>query len=183
MISKRYEQEVIILSPLKQSARQNLDKCIEYGYPHKTLFVDSDGGGDIQLIEKIIKENENFLITAIFRRIDVIYKALEFMDEVFIIVEEFHNISKSNITNESDNFYEVLHSDSKMMFMPATPRVYEVDDDDIECPEIFGDVYYNMSFSHAIENKYVTDYKIWLPSILEDNDQLNRELRIYVIER
>jgi hypothetical protein len=36
-----------------------------------------------------------------------------------------------------------------------------------------------MSFTDAIDNKYITDYKIWLPSIHENNDQLNKELSIY----
>ena len=38
-----------------------------------------------------------------------------------------------------------------------------------------------MSFSKAIETKYITDYKLWLPSIHEDNDQLNQELSSYDI--
>ena len=33
-----------------------------------------------------------------------------------------------------------------------------------------------MNFTDAIKNKYITNYKIWLPSIHEDNNELNNEL-------
>jgi hypothetical protein len=94
--------------------------------------------------------------------------------------------------------------------MSATPRVYDMEDldefnqneeldtnnsdeeteinqnifinDDSDEINIFGDIVYNMTFTEAIEKKYITDYQIWLPSIHEDNDTLNKELNIYQID-
>lgn len=40
-----------------------------------------------------------------------------------------------------------------------------------------------MNFSTAIHNNYITDYKIWLPSIHEDNTKLEKKLSIYEIEQ
>ena len=65
--------------------------------------------------------------------------------------------------------------------MSATPRVYEMEDNYYN-DEIFGEVIYNMTFTEAIEKKYIADYKIWLPSIHEDNSKLDNELSIYEID-
>jgi superfamily II DNA or RNA helicase/predicted small secreted protein len=181
MISKRYKQ-IIILSPLRQSAFQNLFKFVEYGYPNKTVLVDSDGVRDVEELKKIIEENDSFLLSATFCSIDVIYKCLPFMKDPFIIVDEFHNITKNNVTNEEDDFNKVLNSEVKMLFISATPRIYEMETENDDNEEIFGEIIYNMSFSEAIEKKYITDYKLWLPSIHEDNEDLNKELTIYEID-
>ena len=47
---------------------------------------------------------------------------------------------------------------------------------------LLGKVVYQMKFSDAISNKYITDYKIWLPSIHENNEELDKELTIYNID-
>jgi superfamily II DNA or RNA helicase len=178
LISKDYNQ-IIILSPLKQFAKQNLDRYIEYGYNGVSLLVDSDGERDVKSIKKFIKSNEKFLISSTFDSIDVL--PFNKMNNVLIIIDEFHNLSKNNVTDENDYFYKLLMSDHKILFMSATPRVYEMEDDDYN-NEIFGEVIYNMTFTEAIENKYITDYKIWLPCIHEDNSKLDNELSIYDID-
>jgi hypothetical protein len=68
--------------------------------------------------------------------------------------------------------------------MSATPKVYEIEEhnNNFNYDKIFGKVLFTMSFDEAIKNKYITDYKIWLPSIYEDNGQLNNELSIYEVD-
>ena len=102
LISKNYNQ-VIILSPLKQFAKQNLDRYIEYGYNGVSLLVDSDGERDKELITKFINLNEKFLISSTFDSIDVL--PFELLNDSLIIIDEFHNLSKNNVTNEHDYFY------------------------------------------------------------------------------
>jgi superfamily II DNA or RNA helicase len=183
LISNKYKQ-IIIISPLKQFAKQNLDKYVEYGYKHKTLLIDSDGERDIKQIKKFIQSNKSFLISSTFCSVDCIQSILIHCDNPLIIIDEFHNLSKNNVTNEEDDFYKILNSDHKIMFMSATPRVYELEDDDEtdNTDEIFGEIFYKMNFTDAIKNKYITDYKIWLPSIHEENSQLDKELSIYGID-
>jgi superfamily II DNA or RNA helicase len=212
LISQSYQQ-IIILSPLKQFAKQNLDRYIEYGYSGKTLLVDSDGERDINAINKFITENTNFLISATFCSVDVIQQCLEYTSNVLIIIDEFHNLSKANVIDKNDEFNKILSNqngltDKRILFMSATPRVYEMEEleeldvnnsdannsdeeteinqniftDDNDEINIFGDIVYNMTFTDAIEKKYITDYQIWLPSIHEDNDALNKELNIYQID-
>ena len=177
IISEKYNQIIIIL-PLKQFAKQNLDRFIEYGYKNKTLLVDSDGERDMKEIKKFIKSNDKCLISCTYDSVDVIYPNLKYMNNVLIIVDEFHNLSKNNIFNEDDYFYKILNSDNKILFMSATPRIYELENEDYNDIEIV----YNMTFTDAIKNNYICDYKIWLPSIHEDNTQLNQELSIYEID-
>ena len=216
LISTLFKQ-IIILSPLKQFAKQNLDKYIEYDTENrfsKTLLVDSDGTRDEDEIKKFIQSNESFVISSTFCSVDMIYKNLEYMNNPFVIVDEFHNLSRRNVTNLEDDFYKLLNSNVKILFMSATPRIYDfenneieiitkerdiedsdvedsdVDDSDVEDSDVddeydeslFGSTIYNMSFTEAIDNKYITDYKIWLPSIHENNDKLNKELSIYNID-
>ena len=189
LISEKYDQ-IIIISPLKQFAKQNIEKYIEYGYnKSNTLLVDSDGDRDIKSIEKFIKTYKKFLISSTFCSVDVIHECLKFCNKPLIIIDEFHNISKTNITSE-DDFNKILYSEHRILFMSATPRVYELEDEnegeyedeDIKTEDIFGKVVYNMNFTTAIEKKYITDYRIWFPSLHENNDKLNNELSIYNID-
>ena len=178
LVSKSYDQ-IIIVSPLKQFAKQNLDRYIEYGYSNNNLLVNSDGERNIKLIEEFIKDNKKFLISATYCSIDIIQQCLKFSKNPLIIIDEFHNLSKNNMYDEDDNFNKVLYSDHRILFMSATPRIYELEYEDVEfdMETIFGKIVYSMTFSEAIKNKYITDYKIWLPSIHEDNEQLNNELK------
>jgi superfamily II DNA or RNA helicase len=174
LISNNYKQ-IIIVSPLKQFAKQNLERYKEYGFSGNTLLVDSDGERDIDNIKNFIENNDTFVISATFFSIDVIYECLEYFDDPLFIVDEFHNLSKTNIMNEENEFYKLLNSNYRILFMSATPRVYEMEDED-EDINIFGDMVYNMSFNEAIDKKYITDYRIWLPSISEDNTELNADI-------
>jgi superfamily II DNA or RNA helicase len=95
------------------------------------------------------------------------------------------------MTNNKDEFNILLNSEHNILFMSATPRIYELENEieadteseiEIDTDYIFGEIIYKMSFNEAIENKYITDYQIWLPSISEDNTELNNELSIYEID-
>ena len=183
LISQEYKQ-IVIISPLKQFAKQNLDRFVEYGYDGKTLLIDSDGERDEKIIKKFIQTNKEFIMSSTFCSIDVIYKCSKYMKDALFIVDEFHNLSKTNISDDDDDFYKLLSSNKRIMFMSATPRVYEVEDsDDDYNMEMFGKIVYKMSFSEAIEKKYITDYKIWLPSVSEDNSKLEKEISIYKIDK
>jgi superfamily II DNA or RNA helicase len=213
-------KQIIIISPLKQFAKQNLDRFVEYGFDGPTLLIDSDGTRNFNEIKKFIKSNKKkFLISSTFCSVDIINKCLDYFTNPFIIVDEFHNLSKTNVSeyinhsnnksdddsddesdnelddesdNESNNesieeniddFYQILKSDNKILFVSATPRIYELESDDIDYnEELFGKIIYKMSFNYAIKNNLICDYAIWLPSIHENNDKLKNELDIYQID-
>ena len=186
IISNKYKQ-IILISPLRQFAKQNLDRFIDYGFKNSTLLIDSDGERDVDKVIEFIKTNPSFLLSCTFKSVDVIWKIMNHLDKknVLFIVDEFHNLSVSNISDEEDNFYKILNSDRKILFMSATPRIYELEEKEIDCycsETIFGEILYKMTFTEAIEKKYITDYRIWLPSISENIDELLQELEIYQID-
>ena len=172
-------KQIIILSPLKQFAKQNLEKFIYYGYNNNTLLVNSDGERDIDNINKFINTNEYFLISATYCSVDIISKLK--LDNLLIIIDEFHNLSKNNVTDENNDFYKLLYSNYNILFVSATPRVYELENEDYN-DSIFGNTIYNMTFNDAIKNKYITDYQIWLPSINDYDKQLEDDISIYNID-
>lgn len=183
MSALKYKQ-IIIISPLKQFTKQNLDKFIEYGYSNKTLLVSSDGERNIPSIKNFIESNQEFLISCTYDSVDVISEVIQYFKDPFIIIDEFHNLSKNNICDKENPINKLLNYDYKILFVSATPRIYDMEtlNEDYDSEQIFGNVIYNMTFTHAIENKYICDYKIWLPSIHEDNSKLLKELSIYEID-
>ena len=78
---------------------------------------------------------------------------------------------------ETTEMYKLLHGDSRIMFMSATPRLFGIDNDndnDMDCPdtmdteidnEIFGNIDYTFSMSDAIEQNRVCDYRIFVPTL------------------
>jgi superfamily II DNA or RNA helicase len=180
LIANKYDK-VIMISPLRQFAKQNMDRYVQYGRTN-TLLLDSDGTRDIDQINDFINNNPKFLISATYKSVDILQQLN--LQNFLIIIDEFHNLSKNNVCNEEDNFYKLLNSDNKFLLMSATPRIYELEDeDDDENNNIdLGEIVYNITFTEAIQKKYICDYRIWLPSIHEDNSDLNNEIGINDID-
>jgi len=185
LISNDYKH-IVILSPLREFASQNLNRFVEYGYDkNNTLLVDTDGNRDIDSIKEFIKDHQNVLISCTYNSMDLISECLGLFKDALFIIDEFHNLSKANISDDENNIFKLLMSDHKILFMSATPRIYDIEYDENESYDtdhLFGEVVYQMTFTDAISNKYITDYKIWLPSIHENNEALDKELSIYEID-
>ena len=174
LIANKYDK-VVMISPLRQFAKQNLDRYVQYGRTN-TLLLDSDGTRDLDEITEFINNNSKLLISATYKSVDILQQLN--LTNCLIIIDEFHNLSKNNVCNEEDDFYKLLQSDNKFLLMSATPRIYELEDDEENDNIDLGEIVYNMTFTEAIEKKYICDYKIWLPSIHEDNSDLINEIGI-----
>lgn len=184
LISNDYKH-IVILSPLREFASQNLNRFIEYGYAKKhTLLVDTDGDRDVNSIKRFIEGSDRALISCTYKSMDLISECLDLFKDVLFIVDEFHNLTKANISDDDNHIFKLLNSDNKILFMSATPRIYDIEyeDDEYDVENLFGEKVYHMTFTDAIANKYITDYRIWLPSIHENNEELNKELSVYEID-
>ena len=185
LISANYNH-IIIISPLREFANQNLKKFIEYGYDKtNTILVDADGIRNLDYIKNFIRSHNKLLISCTYQSMDLISECLDLFKEELFIIDEFHNLSKANITDENNDIYKLLISKQRILFMSATPRIYDIEydeDNDYDINSIFGSVVYNMTINEAIENRYITNYRIWLPSIHENNEELDSELSIYEID-
>ena len=177
-IAKKYNK-IIFISPLKQFAEQNIARLLQYDNEIKCLLIDSDGERDKNIIEKFIKDNTRCLLSVTYASCDVIHNCV---NDAFIIIDEFHNLSRTNLFDKNDNINKIINSDNKILYMSATPRIYELEDDDNELyneefENIFGKTIYKMDFKTAIKNKYICDYKIYLPIILDkDYDELKNDI-------
>ena len=93
-------KNVFITSPLKEFAKQNLDRFVEYGYPRlNTLLVDSDGCRDPEKIKKFMLERveTGFLISATFDSVDVLWKVLD---------AEYGAVLGSNVLDTEEEYSE-----------------------------------------------------------------------------
>jgi superfamily II DNA or RNA helicase len=170
---------VIMITPLKQYAKQNCDRFKIYENDRKSLLIDSDGIRCITEINEFIKNNSEskILLSVTYKSCDIICQIIDKLENVFIIFDEFHNFSYNNIYDEENAIYKLINSESdniKKLYLSATPRIYELEDNnDIDVNEIFGDYIYKMSFNEAIENKYISDYELYLP--IFSNDSISNE--------
>jgi len=83
---------------------------------------------------------------------------------------EENNIEENNIEeNNNTEMYKLLHSNAKILFMSATPKLYGNDsgyneDYDID-EEIFGNIDYKMQMHDAITSGKICDYMVYVPTL------------------
>jgi superfamily II DNA or RNA helicase len=182
LIAQNFKQ-IVILSPLKQFAKQNMDRFVEYGFPRaNTLLVDSDGCRDIGKVGEFIAGHVDcgFLISATYDSADIISSVLDAFNnlgQTLFICDEFHNLSAANVYEATDPMNKIINASGfKKLFMSATPRIFELEEEGETGEYILGQPIYNMSFKYAIDRGFITDYRIWLPSIHEDLTDLRTDI-------
>ena len=180
-VAERYDA-VIILSPLKVVAEQNRDR-FSHVLEHAMQLVDSDGTRDVDLMVEFATTHEKYVISATFKSVDVVWEMLERLgttDQVLVIVDEFHDISRHDLVDEEQPMNKLLSSDAKMLFCSATPRIYECEntDDESQFDKFFGPTAYRLPLLEAIQRKLVTDYKVYFPMLHEEGqeDQVRQEV-------
>ena len=166
--SKNYK-DIIILSPLKAYAQQNIERFLNYE-SFSYLKINSSEERDIEEIIKFINKNKDKrkLFSATFKSVDIINKFIDLLENQLVIIDEFHNISKANIFDTNDEMNKLLNSHHKIMFMSATPRIYEIENEPYDTDLLFGKIVYSLQFSEAIKNGYITDYRISIPLIHDE---------------
>ena len=235
LLAKDYKQNIII-SPLKSYCEQNMERYkSQMSEEYSMLIIDSDNDGrNIDNITEFIKKNPKLCIFVTYKSIDIINNLInnKLVNEYFIIIDEFHNISYKDVYQvlqdevyledveddledeedeeddeeddledeedysdddeeddeetedieeteieviENTEMYKLLHGDSRIMFMSATPRLFGNDNDnEMDCHdtmdneidnEIFGNIDYTFSMSDAIEQNRVCDYRIFVPTL------------------
>jgi superfamily II DNA or RNA helicase len=176
LISENYDI-IIIISPLKQHTEQNILNFKKYNKKEeiKSIIVDSEGTRNINYILDKIKKYKNIIIGSTYKSCDIIVEIIKKYKNAFIIIDEFHNLSYNNIVNNEDNINKIIKSENKKLYMSATPRIYELEDNDqYDCrvEDILGKIVYKMNFSDAIISNYISNYEIFLPVHDKDNYKL-----------
>lgn len=140
--SKKYKKIIIIL-PIRQFVKQNLNKFKEYKCDKNNLTISCDGTRHIDTIKNFVDTNDEFIISCIFISVDVLFDCIKDLDKsnFVIIIDEFHNLPKTSLTDETNHLYKLLHTDFKILFLSATPRIYELEgreEEQLDTDEIFG---------------------------------------------
>lgn len=151
LLSDKYDN-IIILSPLRELAKQNLKSFYNhYGYNKILLSMDGDNF-------KIYKKN---IISSTYDSCKLLIEFIEQLKNVIIIIDEFHNLSYNNLFTKNDPINILLDSEHKILFMSATPP---------NPNKYYGENIYNYPWSKAIEEKYICDFNITIP---DNTDYLN----------
>lgn len=124
--------------------------------------------------------NNMVAIFATYHSIDIIHKAqLGTID--LIICDEAHRTT-GQIDNEDISHFARIHDNNyikakKRLYMTATPRIYASTEKNkslfssMDDKAIYGQVFYNYSFEKAVSDNFLSDYKISVLIISEDEIQ------------
>ena len=164
LISLNYKN-IILLSPLISTTEQLITHYKNYYSKEKETIsfslINCQNTRDINNIN--ISENKN-IIGSTFNSCDIINKLLNKLEgNTFIIIDECHNLSNSNLTDVHNEIYKLLTSNNKILFVSATPKQYSNETIN-EYSNIFGNIRYTLEWKYAIENKYICDYNFYYPN-------------------
>lgn len=182
MIAKDYDN-IIIISPLIAYAKQNLEKFQEEfnNENYNFILVNSEGIRDSNEILKIFNNNKKNILSFTYKSVDILPEIIESLKNVFIIIDEFHNLSKNDIFNSESVMNKILISNKKILFMSATPKFFNLEEEsDYQNEDIFGNNIYSISMAQGISENHITDYEIYLPNLVSKNylDDISNEISI-----
>jgi superfamily II DNA or RNA helicase len=156
LLASNYDN-IIILSPLRYLAVQNLECYKKYiGIDYSPIMISIDGTRKIGDINNYI-QNKN-IISSTYDSVDIVIQLLDRLQNIYIIIDEFHNLSENNIKNKDNDMYKIINYNCDKIFLSATPIKNFMNITDI----------YNYSWSDAIKNKYICDFTIYIPDKNED---------------
>ena len=171
MIGKDYDN-IVIISPLIAYSKQNLERfqneLIDEKY--NSVIVNSEGIRDKDEILKILNKHKKNILSFTFKSVDILIEILNNIKNKIVIIDEFHNLSKNDIFNNEISINKLLNSDSKILFISATPKFFNLDNNKYNNKDIFGDNIYSFSMSKGISEKHICDYEIYLPDIRNKNN-------------
>ena len=151
LLAKDYDN-IIILSPLRYLASQTLEHFKKYlGNEYSPILISIDGKRKLEDINNYIKEKN--IISSTYDSTDIVIQLISTLKNVYIIIDEFHNLSENNINNKDDNINKIINYNFNKIFLSATPIINFMNITNI----------YNYEWSKAILNKYICDFSIYIP--------------------
>ncbi len=128
---------------------------------YNNVIISLDGTRDIKKI-KLKKKN---VIISTYDSCDIVNLIINKLENLIVVIDEYHNLSKNDLSNKKNPLNQILTSNHKILFLSATPRFLDLVD-------IFGKDHYKYKWNDAINNKYINDFEIVLPT----NDYVNLEI-------
>jgi superfamily II DNA or RNA helicase len=170
LISLNFDN-IILLSPLIATTDQLITYYKKYySQEKKPINFNTIHCQGNRNYESIQLGNKN-IIGSTFDSCDVINKIIpKLKGSFFIIIDEFHNLSYSMLSDFRNEVNKLLTSNNKILFVSATPKNYGN-----EYFNIFGSAKYTLTWDEAIKNKYICDYEFYYPNadkIVEHIDEI-----------
>lgn len=120
MLASQYPN-ILLVAPLRVLTQQLLYLFSKYiGNKYEPILISSDGSRNESKINKLLRDKN--IMSCTFDSVDVALKVVSNLAGVYVIVDEFHNLSPVNITSKNDHIYKLLNNDKfKKLYMSATP--------------------------------------------------------------
>jgi superfamily II DNA or RNA helicase/prophage antirepressor-like protein len=163
-IARNYDN-VILLSPLRKLTHDILENMsIFLGKKYNNILISSDGTRDIEIINESLCEKN--IIGCTYNSVDILVEIIDDLENVIVVVDEFHNLTQKNLTKKNDNMNILLKKCENIIYLSATP-IYTVKHDAI----------FKYTWQKAIDEKIICDFNITIPSheIIE-NENLKKML-------
>jgi superfamily II DNA or RNA helicase len=155
MLGKDYDN-VIILSPTRALAQQNLEKFKEYfKNTYNYILISIDGRTNIDEINKILKPKN--IISSTYDSCNIVNLLINKLKKCYIIVDEFHNLSDNSINDVNNQINKLINYDANKLFVSATPIKNFMNITEINS--------YTYKWEDAITNKYICDFNIYLANV------------------
>ena len=156
LLAKHYDN-IIILSPLRYLAFQTLEFYKKYlGTSYSPILISTDGKRKLDDITVFIKDKN--IISSTYDSVDIVIQLINRLKNVYMIIDEFHNLSDNNINDKENDMYKLINYNCDKIYLSATPikNFLNITDE------------YNYSWRDAIKNKYICDFTIYIPDKNED---------------
>lgn len=170
MIGRNYNN-IILISPLISYAKQNLERFQNElsNEKYQSIIVNSDGTRDVdEILTKLSKKSKNIL-SFTYKSVDILVDLLNKLGDHIIIIDEFHNFSKNDIYEDTP-MNKILLSESKILFMSATPKFFNLDNIEYINESIFGENIYSFPMARGISENFICNYEIYLPDLRINNN-------------
>lgn len=139
---------IIIFSHLKAHAIQILNTFKNYSNnKYNNILISSD------VVRGNIKFELKNIISITYDSCKILNKNIDKLEKPFIIIDEFHNLSKNDL-NGTTEIGNLIKSKHNILFVSATPK------NNIFYKDM---VIYEYKWKDAINNGYLSDYKIYYP--------------------
>jgi superfamily II DNA or RNA helicase len=185
MIAKNYKN-IIILSPQIIYADQLLKRFQDHFNDYETNLITGKTNKIIQ--NELLGEKNIFSVT--YKSANKIINLLKqqqtkSINDFIIIIDEYHHLSFNNLYNKNDSINWIINSDYKILYLSATPKMYNIIDTNtntntntnsdvqniLNNETIFGKVKYEYNFDKAIKNNYINKYELLISDPTEKLDK------------
>lgn len=152
----------------------------------------------LKQLQKYDKENCRIVIFSTYQSIDVVKEAVDVYNRELdlIICDEAHRTTGVVLKNKEESNFTKVHKNEflkakKRIYMTATPRLYKEavkvkakEDENVDTlcsmdnEEWYGEEFHRLSFNDAVSQGLLTDYKVLVLTVSEDDIPLSIRTRI-----